>query len=867
MDADRWVRIEALFHEALDLDEDQREAFLRDRCGDDDSLYREVASLLTADSQTRGMIGQAVGGAVDAMETEEFVGRSVGPWRIVRRIGHGGMGTVYLAERAQGEFEQRAALKLIRRGMDSEQILDRFRRERQILARLEHPEIARLLDGGLTDDGRPYFAMEFVEGRPIDQYCDEEGLGIGDRLRLFLKVCRAVAYAHRVLVVHRDLKPDNILVTTDGGVRLLDFGIAKVLEDEEGEDTLTRTAFRVMTPGHASPEQVRGEAVGTATDVYSLGLILYQLLSGLKPYEISSRSPLEIERTVCETEVERPSTRLRGADPTLAEAAASERGTDPRRLGNRLRGDLDMICLGALRKEPERRYGSVEALADDLSRHLEGLPVTVRPDTLGYRLATMVRRHRTGFAATLAVVLGVSVLTGVYVDRIAQERDLAQEEATKAAEVAGFLQDLFRVSDPSESRGETVTARELLDDGALRIASELEGQPAVQATMMRVIGEVYHVIGLPERAVAMLEDALEVQRALYGDWHAEVATTRIALGVVHQSRGDLVAADSLMREAVELRVTLLGETHPDVADALSNLAFLEETLGNETSAEALYRRTLAIQRTLYPDGGPGVTYSTVKLGGLLRRIGRHDEAEPLLREGLAAQRAHHGDLHPEVASSMRDLAGLLRDRGAHEEAVALYGEALAIRRALFGDEHPGVASVLNSRAILLERMGEMDRAIEDLREVVALRERLFPDPHPSLAAVVNNLAGMVRGREGVELYRRSMWIQDQVLPEGHPNRAFPRMGLASLHMELGEPEQAEPLLREALALRLDALDAGHRHTGETLSELGASLAAQGRLDEAEAFLQQAYDVLLQAEGVDGRRYQRARDRLASLHDG
>lgn len=866
-ESSQWPKVEALFHEALEIDEHRRDEFLRERCGDDVSLYRSVADLVAADAQTRDVIGQAVSGAAGAVEAEAFVGRSVGPWRLVREVGHGGMGTVYLAERAQGDFEQRAALKLIRLGMDSEQILERFRRERQILARLEHPEIARLLDGGLTEDGRPYFAMEFVEGRPIDRYCDEEGLSLEDRLRLFTKVCRAVAYAHRSLVVHRDLKPDNILIADDGSVRLLDFGIAKVLEDDDGEDTRTRTAFRVMTPGHASPEQVRGEAVGTSTDIYSLGLILYQLLSGLKPYEISNRSPLEIERTVCESEVERPSARLAGADAGLAERIAADRSTDPSWLRRRLRGDLDMICLGALRKEPERRYGSVEALAGDLTRHLDGLPVTVRPDTVGYRVGKMVRRHPTGFAASLAVVMGIAGLTGVYVDRITEERDRARDEAAKAAEIAGFLQGLFQVSDPSESRGESVTARELLDEGAVRVADELAGQPGVQATMMRVIGDVYHVIGLTDRAVPMLEEALESQRTLYGDRHEEVATTRMALGLAHQTRGNLRAAEPLLREAVELRVALLGEPHPDVAEALSNLAFLEETLGNESAAEALYRRTLAMQRTLYPEGHPRVTYSTVKLGGLLRRVGQADEAEPLLREGLAAQRAEYGDVHPEVAATMRNLASLLRDEGAYAEADTLYGEALAIRRTLFGDEHAEVANVLNSRALLLNRMDERERAIETMRELVALHGRVHPDPHPDVAAALSNLASMLRSEESVELYRRSMRILDQVTPEGHPNRAYPRVGLASLYMEWGAPEAAEPLLREGLELRRGALDDGHRLTGETLSDLGASLAAQGRRAEAEPLLVEAHDVLMAAEGIDGSRYRRARNRLASLYDG
>lgn len=865
----QWQRVEELFHAALETAPDERMSFLRDRTGDDEGLLREVVALLDADASTRDLIGQAVRDAADATGADAWAGRAVGPWKLVREIGRGGMGTVYLAERAEGDFEQRAALKLIRPGMDSEQILDRFRGERQILARLQHPDIARLLDGGLTDEGRPYFAMEYVEGLPIHRYCDEHRLDVDERLRLFLKVCGAVTYAHRSLVVHRDLKPDNILVTNDGDVRLLDFGIAKVLEEGESADATTRTAFRVMTPGHASPEQVRGEAVGTATDVYSLGVTLYEILTGLRPYEIANRSAIEMERTVCETEPEPPSGRLAAtaaADQEAGMRIAAARSTDPDRLRRVLRGDLDVICMEALRKEPERRYGSVEALAADVQRHLDGMPVAARRDTLGYRSRKLIRRHPRAFVATIAVLLGVTGLTGVYVDRITDERDRARDEATKVAAVAGFLQDLFLVADPSESRGETVTARELLDEGAERITTELAGQPAVQATMLRVIGDVYHVLGLTDRAVPLLERSLALQQAVYGEVHEEVATTRMSLGLVYQTRGDLSGAEPLLRDAVDLRQTLLEAPDPAIAEALSNLAFLEETLGDTESAEVLYRQALAMHRLLHPEGGERVTYSTVKLGGLLRRVGQPDEAEPLLRAGLAAQRLQYGDVHPDVAATIRNLASLLRDKGAYDEADPLYAEALTIRRTLFGDDHPDVANVLNSRALLLDRMGERERAIATMRELLSLHERIHPEPHPDVAAAASNLASMLRDEESVGLFRRAMRTQDEVLPEGHPNRAYPRVGLASLYVEWGAPERAEPLLREALALRTEGLEPGHRLIGETLSDLGAALAAQTRFEEAEPLLLEARRILEEAEGVEGSRYRRARERLARLYE-
>ncbi|HEY9231040.1 MAG TPA: serine/threonine-protein kinase, partial [Blastocatellia bacterium] len=542
MTPERWRQAKALLEEALAHDPAARAAWLAEACKGDAPLRQEVESLIASYEEDRDFMeapavaAPSLAGAAPAPE-----GRMVGPYRLIREIGHGGMGTVFMAARADDQYRKRVAIKLVRRGMDSEQILARFRSERQILASLDHPNIARLLDGGTTDDGLPYFVMEYIEGQSIDRFCDEHKLTTVERLRLFRTACSAVHFAHQNLVVHRDLKPSNILVTPDGTPKLLDFGIAKLLKPELYAQTLTPTAtsLRPMTPDYASPEQVKGTPITTASDVYSLGVLLYELLSGHRPYQIKSYTPVEIEKVICEQEPERPSAAIgrtvttQSADGTLTpETVSRPREGQPERLRRKLKGDLDNIILMALRKEAQRRYSSVEQFSEDLRRHLEGLPVIARKDTFAYRAGKFVSRNKVAASVALAFVLLLAVSLVIIVRqsvRAARERDKAQQ-------VAQFLAEIFKVSDPGESRGASVTAREILDKGAERIDRELSGQPEVQATLMATIGQVYESLGLYDDAARMLETALNTRLALFGREHPDVAESMLSLAILNYDR-------------------------------------------------------------------------------------------------------------------------------------------------------------------------------------------------------------------------------------------------------------------------------------------------------------------------------------------
>ena len=569
----------------------------------------------------------------------------IGRYRVESRIGDGGMSTVYLAVRDDDVYRQRVAVKVLGRGLNRPDLVARFRVERQILASLDHPGIARLLDGGTTDDGRPYLVMEYIEGVPLDEYCDGKRLGLDERIDLFRKICSAVEYAHQNLVVHRDIKPTNILVTPEGNPRLLDFGIAKLLEGAAlpGTSQPTTTGLPLMTPQYASPEQVGGGPVTTATDVYSLGVVLDVLLTGRLPYRLEAVPGESLERAVVEQDAERPSTAVarttrdggvRASDralergPTL-EALSAARGLRPQQLRRRLSGDLDNILLMALRKEPTRRYVSVGQLSEDLRRYRAGEVVVARRDTVGYRAGKFVSRHKVGVAAAavaLAVILGLAATMTAQAIRLARQRDEIRAERDKAVEVAALLEDIFAGSDPGQTRGETVTAREILDKGAARVMGTLQEDPETQAALALTIGKVYLGLGLPDRAGPLLQQSLAQRERLHGSDNVDVADSLLALGVLDQNRGELAAAESRQRRALDIQKRLLGDRDRKVGDTLTDLGVTLLSLARYAEAETIIREALSIHRSTAGDS-EAVAYDLNNLGSVLRRTGRLAEAE------------------------------------------------------------------------------------------------------------------------------------------------------------------------------------------------------------------------------------------------
>jgi eukaryotic-like serine/threonine-protein kinase len=725
-----WTRIEALFHQAVQYPPHARAAFLARAC-DDPELRRHVAALLEDDEPASGYFAELFGRAAALQEEMQqstrvapddrlFAGRTVGRYRLEREIGRGGTCAVYLAHRVDGAFRRAVAVKILMRHAHGADLIRRFEQEQQLLSELEHPNIARLYDGGVTEDGLYYFVMERVDGLPIDLYCDEHRLSIAQRLGLFLDVAAAVEYAHRQLVIHRDLKPSNILVTREGAVKLLDFGIAKLLTGEgTASPELTQTRSRWMTPDYAAPEQVRGERTSTATDVYQLGVVLYRLLTGHPPYAPTGvGAAYLIERAVCETEPRWPSRAvLQGAaagpgpdEGALTPATLAElRATTPSQLSRTLAGDLDAIVLRPLQKERAQRYGSVEALARDVQRYLAGLPVEARHGKLRYRARKFVRRHWAAVGGVALALLLLGATSTLYVVQLGKERDRARVEAAKAGAVAEFLVGLFQAGDPRESVGESATVATLLERG-IRRAGTLESQPEVQAEMLFTIAHAYFGHGEVEQARRLWERTVEIRERHLGKQHPSVA-----LGLVHVAwawlvQGELEPAAKHFRAALEIQRVAFGSEHSEVANSLSGLGLALNGMGETAEAEALLREALRIRRTVQGSEHVEIANNLQDLAIVLRTSGDLAAAESLQREALRMRLALLDPNHPDVATARIHLALLLQSRGDPAAAETLLLEALAGLRRSLGEHHPRTRAVIRSLETLYGGWGRPEQA-------------------------------------------------------------------------------------------------------------------------------------------------------------
>jgi serine/threonine-protein kinase len=857
----RLERIDELFHAALERNSAEWQAFLETACPDDSELRREVAEMLQVRHQAFSFFDSVERQLETPGEDKPLdPGTLVGAYRILSEIGRGGMGTVYLAERDDPLLPQRVALKLIRSGRESPETRKRFLAERQILSKLQHDGIARLLDGGNTLDGHPFFVMEYVEGQPVHKHCEERKLDIAERLKLFLSICDAVDYAHSNLVVHRDLKPGNILVTAKGTVKLLDFGIAKLLSETplEGPDA-TQSIVRPLTPEYAAPEQITGSAITTSTDVYLLGGVLYELLSGQRPFRVQSRTWSELEKVVVNEEPPPPSSKN----------AALEK---------RLRGDLDAICLKALEKLPESRYRTVRQLMEDVERHLKGEPVLAQRPTTLYRAAKFFRRHRWGVlttAAALALTTTFSVTLALQSRRLSAERDKAQQ-------VSELFVDLFTLSDPDENRGQIITAREILDRGVEKLNHNLNNQDEVKASLLEVLARVYHKLGLFDRAAPLLQQSLALRRAADPSGPA-VAGNLHLLGLLLHDQGKYEASAKTLKEAVELRSKLYGPRDQMVAQSNTYLALATLRKGDWKSAEPLFREALAVHKAKPGESGSGYAESLTGLAMVYYAKGEYAAAEPLFVESLARQRAIYGDEHRQIADTLNNLASVKSRMGKDADSEKLQREAIAILRKVRPD-HPKLATALNNLGLMLATKGQEAEAEPLMLESLAIRRKALSGVHPDLAQGLSNLGWLLHNRqrlaEAEPLYREALDIRRKTLGPDHPavadtlgnlgrlfhdKRQFPvaepmlrealeiarkRLGaahpivavhtynLARMLDDAGKPE-AEALFRESLAMRRKLLPAGHPHIAFSLVGLGRRLTKEGRKAEAEALLKEA----------------------------
>jgi serine/threonine-protein kinase len=827
--SERWGRVKEVFAAAVDVEASERAEWLRKECEGDTTLRREVESLLEADNQTDGFIEEPALdislGLFSESAEETLAGRQFGAYQIIREIGRGGLGAVYLAARADEEYRKEVAIKLIRRGLDTEDILRRFRNERQILAQLDHPNIARLIDGGTTEEGLPYFVMEYVAGEPINLYCDAVALSVAGRLELFRKVCAAVTYAHQNLVIHRDLKPSNILVTAEGEPKLLDFGIAKLLDAEEESFAQTIAGQRIMTPEYASPEQVKGEKITTASDVYSLGVLLYELLAGRRPYHLTTRTAEEIARAITEQEPERPSTAFAKGDGNSKFDIRNSRF---------LKGDLDNIVLMAMRKEPARRYASVGQLSEDIRRHLEQLPVVARKDTLPYRATKFVRRNKIAVAA--ATVIFLTLIAGIVATtwemKIATaERDRARRQAAKAERVTTFLQNVLGFSDPgwassNPSRNRDATVSEAMVEAARRAESELANEPEALAAVHFTIGNTYRV----------------------------------------QSR--FAEAESHLRKALEIRRRVLGAANPETAESMVTVAEWCELNAHYPEAESLFREAIPVFRVVN-----NVKWLAIALNdyAVLKSVmGDNAGAEDLLREGLQISDSLTGSERAPRAIMFSVLGAVRRDRGDLVHGAESMEQAIAEFQTLPGEPRSEMGFALLNLADIRLLQSEFDRAEPLLRDSFELFRKTLGENHQSTAVPLMRLAELYYRREDYEEARKeiehAMQIQRIVLPQDHIDLFWSRLTVGKILMRTGALAEADSTLRSVIARIEELLPRENPGLASARGALGECLVLEKRYAEAEPLLLDSYNVFLGRVGPSDMRTQSARVRLLKLYE-
>ena len=811
MTPERWKQVKTIFQSALEIPTEKRAKFLDEACGQDVALRAEVQSLLDSHEEASQFIEEPADElgykVLENAANQNLTGKQFGPYQIERELSRGGMGVVYLAARADKAFEKQVAIKIIKRGMDTDEIIRRFQQERQTLANLDHQYIAKLLDGGSTEDGAPFLVMEYIDGLPIDQYCDDNKLTTVQRLQLFRKVCAAVQYAHQNLIIHRDLKPGNILVTSDGKPRLLDFGIAKLLAPASSQDSIlhTQTEQRILTPEYASPEQVVGAALTTASDVYSLGVLLYRLLTGHRPYRYQTQQ--ELIDAIKNEEPEKPSIVIRRTEDAESqndqgkqitpESISETRDGSPEKLRRRLSGDVDNIVLKALRKEPQRRYAFVEQFSEDIRRYLGGLPVLAHKDSLLYRSKKFIRRHKFPVAATFLffiLILSFGILSKIQAEKIAVERD-------KAEHIAQFLTEMFEEAEPDSAKGKELTAKEILDKGAKKIKTKLNEQPEVQAELMNVIGMVYCKLQYYDSAYSLIEESIIIRKKILGEYHPDVAASYHNLGNIVFYKDDYSTADSLFNEALKIWIKVHGQNHLKVAATLNDIMVIQATFGNYPKADSLIRKVIAIRTNKLGRDNEKVAVSLTNLAWLVSAQGKYKEAEDIYRETLKIRMKRLGLKHTHVASNLRDLASMLRIQGKYQNAIDSLNLAKDIFFELMGEQNTEYALCLNNLGSNYAQLKQLQLADSLYQQALEINRVILGDKNTLVANSLHNIGhvqyDLGNYEKAAHYFLQALQIWPQLLPKDHWRFASTQSRLGECQLASGQFKRAEKNLLES----------------------------------------------------------------------
>ncbi len=784
--------LQELFNQAIERPECERAEFLENACGDNREMLEELQSLVTLHF---GAAAHFLEESPVLTTPQSYSGQEVGQYKILSLIGYGGMADVYLAHRTDGVFKNDVALKLVRGSNHSEDFIARLRNERLILSNLKHPNIANLLDGGSTEDGTPYYVMDYIDGVNLLDYSKQHNLSIRQKLKLFLKICAGVTAAHRNLILHRDLKPSNIIVTAEGEPKLLDFGVAKDMT----ASTRT-TSLLPMTARYASPEQLRGEILSTASDIYSLGVILYELLTDCSPYE--TESPLELIQQITESTPELMSHKLQALDKSVSRA---------------LSGDLDTIVMKTLHKEPGRRYVSVQRLADDIESYLSNRPVKARSDSYWYRGNRFVRRN---WAMVAVVVIAlVTVVTAVWIQqvRVIEERDSTAMERDKLRQTKEFLVGLFKIADPGEARGNSITARELLDRGLKQIDQGLGGQPEFKSELMLTMGVVYRELGLYDTSSTLLEDTLLLRKKYFPTDSVELADSMDQLGTLMLLRGQHESALALHNEALAIYQEKYGDSHPQLVSSYFNIGYDFYSRGEYEQAEKYYDKSLTIGLETLGDTHESIARTYIHLGTIRGQRGEYDQSIEYREKGLAIYSKTLGDDHPDVAYAYAGLARAYRGKGDIDRAIEFMEKSLAIYKETLGEEHPKVARTgYGNIAILYATKGEYDKAISYFNKSLLLLQKSLGNNHPRLAPGYTNLGFvfMKKGdyKQAIENTQKAVSLLIKAFGENHPNLAHAYDNLGGIYQAKGDRDRALYYYNKAYTIWLKTLGPEHSDT-------------------------------------------------------
>jgi eukaryotic-like serine/threonine-protein kinase len=851
MDTTRWDRIQSIFHEAVDLPIDQQESLLQSACGEDDALRKSVEAMLAEDIS---LLDENIARVAQNLLSEAAPLKNFGPYRTLRLLGEGGMGVVYLAERE--DLGNLVAVKVLRDAWLHPSRRERFDSERRVLAQLNHPCIARLYDADTFPDGTPWFVMEYVEGLPLTEYCRTHRCSAVRRLQLFRAVCEAVQHAHEHAIIHRDLKPSNILVKNDGSIRLLDFGIAKQMDSLESQMDLTRTAHRVMTPAYASPEQIRGNHITTQTDVYSLGVILFELLSGELPFDLSNLTPAEGASIVAQHDPPKPSLIARRKAGATALA-----GKNP---GKGAWTDLDMLCLTAMHKDPERRHRSVEALIRDIDHYLNGEPLDARPDSFGYRASKFVRRNRNMVMAVCVAVLLFASLAVYSAIRVTRARDAALAEAARTERIQSFMMNLFEGGDETAGPSDQLRVVDLVNKG-VQEANALSGDPKVQAELYQTLGSIDDKLGKLDEADTLLQHALEQRKRIFGPESPEAAESLVMLSQLRTDQAHFPEAEQLAHQAIAIDARVLPPSHPARARAISQLGLVLEDRGLYDQAIPVLKQAVQLQST--PDGVKAdLSASLTELANSHYYSGHYETSDALNQRALVLDRHLYGERHPQVANDLINLGAIQLDEGHPDQAEKYDRQALDIIQSFYGKDNAETASAMTLLGRALVTGGKYSDAADMLQQALVTEEHIYGPVHPRIASTLNELGKVAQKQGKLDLakadFERMADIYRKVYNGKHYYIGIALSNLSLVYVEEKQFKKAEQLLRETLHIYSETLPAGHLNVGIAKIRLGRVLLQENRYGDAVAETHAGYDIMQKQTDPPANWMQNARKDLA-----